>query len=806
VRKTSAKGIANSSENSTTGGATASPPRRRRPILLVVGLLVILVGGWPAWQRTAASYHLSQGQAAIEAFDFATAVTHLEKARKYQPQRPDVLYWLAVAQRRSGKVAEVDTTLTAAGKLGWPQEELNRQRLLLRAQVGRVSEVETQLQEMIARGIDDQSAVQIYEALAQGYWANHRIQDTLRVLDFWIQWRPDDIDPRLMRADVYSEFNDPVSAEKEYRAVLAAHPDHVLSHAMLGRLLLGSGHVDDAAGMFRYALEHGPVKADLQVGLAECEFRSSRADEADAILKKVDLEQLDPEPRAKALKLEADIARFKQDHVRAADCLERAVKIWPHDSGVLQALGQAYAALGKKEEAEQFLQRSKEITARAEQFYEAKRRIIKEPDNADLRFEIGSILAGQGLADDAAEWFRGAVRSDRFHQPSHEALADYYTKKGDAAMASRYRESAQAALDATFSRAWMLLSRGEAAQAEQLGKLIANYSQASTRWQLLEAGLLARSSKRDEARAKLAPLLKDEQLRPLALTIEAELLVQEGKPLHAEVILAEAIKPGTNVNAHRWLGVIYYDLGASTNAELHLKRVAELDPGDYRAPRLLGVMNKDFEGFAEAIEDFQAALMCNPPKIVREDILLELADCFLKQRAYQQAEQVLNDAAISSARNALMAEVLYNTNRRAEAVKLLDEVLTQIPDHFPALQLRGDAALLAGENETAVKVLEHAIKLQPYDAPTRFKLSQAYARTGKAAESKRELARSDELKVQRQRFSKLHEQAMANPYDPKLRKELADAAKALGRDDLADVWNKALVALENAPKPLDIKP
>ncbi len=37
------------------------------------------------------------------------------------------------------------------------------------------------------------------------------------------------------------------------------------------------------------------------------------------------------------------------------------------------------------------------------------------------------------------------------------------------------------------------------------------------------------------------------------------------------------------VAAHRWLGVLYYDLGAMDAAMLHLGSVSRLAPDDYRA-------------------------------------------------------------------------------------------------------------------------------------------------------------------------------------------------------------------------------
>ena len=68
--------------------------------------------------------------------------------------------------------------------------------LLLKAQVGRFNEVEAELKQLFQTELDDHAALEVYEALAYGYWGNHQVKDAMQCLDYWIKWRPHDADAR----------------------------------------------------------------------------------------------------------------------------------------------------------------------------------------------------------------------------------------------------------------------------------------------------------------------------------------------------------------------------------------------------------------------------------------------------------------------------------------------------------------------------------------------------------------------------------------------------------------------------------
>jgi len=68
-----------------------------------------------------------------------------------------------------------------------------------------------------------------------------------------------------------------------------------------------------------------------------------------------------------------------------------------------------------------------------------------DPENAQLRLQIGRTLLEQGQAADALLWFQGALRIDPRHRPTHRQLADYYESQGDADLAAQHREMSRSA-------------------------------------------------------------------------------------------------------------------------------------------------------------------------------------------------------------------------------------------------------------------------------------------------------------------------------------------------------------------------
>lgn len=271
---------------------------------------------------------------------------------------------------------------------------------------------------------------------------------------------------------------------------------------------------------------------------------------------------------------------------------------------------------------------------------------------------------------------------------------------------------------------------------------------------------------------------------------------QLGRHRDVEALLAPlvAVNPDM-VDAHRLLAVSFYDVGAVQEAVHHLRETARLAPDDPRPHRLLGLMHSDYELFAEAIPCYEESLRRDPHQPDREDILLELATCLIRQLRPADALDVLSTAAAGVRVDLARAECLLALGRREEARRLVQSAVAAEPDNRAALVLEGSILLEDGDAEAAVIPLERAVAVDPHDYLATLSLARALAQLGRENEATATRARADEIRSLRSTFAELHREAWERPHDSEVRQRLADTAARLGREDLERVWREAAAAV-----------
>ncbi len=182
---------------------------------------------------------------------------------------------------------------------------------------------------------------------------------------------------------------------------------------------------------------------------------------------------------------------------------------------------------------------------------------------------------------------------------------------------------------------------------------------------------------------------------------------------------------------------------------------------------------------------------------------VELAESLIKTRNYQQALDALQSTPTTTDLQVLQAECMIGLGDSAAASEVLDQVLTQQPEHFAALSERGGIYLEQQQAAQAIELLERAIELQPSDYLATFRLAQALRAAGKGEEAEQASQRADDIKAKRERFSKLHQAATDRPLDAQVRCDLAQLAAELDMPDLVVTWYKAALALD--PQNIEIQ-
>jgi tetratricopeptide (TPR) repeat protein len=316
---------------------------------------------------------------------------------------------------------------------------------------------------------------------------------------------------------------------------------------------------------------------------------------------------------------------------------------------------------------------------------------------------------------------------------------------------------------------------------------------------LLAGMILLRSQRLLEAIVEFGFAREHSDTRALAYTLSGEALYKSKQFRDAQRILAAALQwDPQQTDAHRWLAALYYDVGAMNQALSHLAFVAQQAPGDPRPHRLTGLIHKDFEEYTKAINAYRESLKRGPSQPDKEAVLLELAECQSKLQQHKEALETLRTCPSSAQCLWLQAECRRALGDQAVAGRLVDEAIAREPSHLPALQLKGTLDLEAGNAAAAVDVLSKAVKAYPKEWRPRYTLAMAYKRLGDAKQAAEQLKTYEELRALRDRFTKLHTQAIQEPDNAERRYELGVVARQLDKPLLAISWFEAALALQPA--------
>lgn len=418
-------------------------PRSRRGRLLALFLIVLVssAGLWGKWGLV--SWRLRSARHALAEGRIDDALTQLVSAESLQPDRPELLFLLARANRRANHLQSALEYLNRAEKAGWSADEIRQQRSLLLVQSGQFGRAERFLETALRRGVDDQLAEEIYEALAKGYLKTYRLGDALFCLKYWIEWKPQEVGPRLMLADIKERVEDWKGAVAAYRSVLKIDPSLSEPNRRLADNLLMLQDVDGARRCYSRALELAPEDISAQIGRAKCDRRLARTKAATRQFEQLLKGDLSARQRVEVLiELAQILLRDERKPKDAIDLLLEAEKLAPHNHRVNAALAVAYRKIGNSGLARIHDEKSAAGLRRLNRLTEVTRLLVQSPKDAGLRYEAGMIFMEQGMKRAGAEWLTTVLMFDPHHRGAHRALAEYYEEAGDREAACRHRKLA----------------------------------------------------------------------------------------------------------------------------------------------------------------------------------------------------------------------------------------------------------------------------------------------------------------------------------------------------------------------------
>ena len=303
---------------------------------------------------------------------------------------------------------------------------------------------------------------------------------------------------------------------------------------------------------------------------------------------------------------------------------------------------------------------------------------------------------------------------------------------------------------------------------------------------------LVRRARYQQALDRLTPDMIAGPLNRHVLRLAGECLFHLGQFDRAEPLLIQLVAEHPDeVDAHRALAAMYYDLGSPDLALKALDHVIRLAPLDYRPHHLSGVILTDNENFRAAAKQFQLGLSKAPPEEARLAMQQELVQALISLRDFQGALDALSGTKSSPTTDTQRAECFWSLGDARQAAQLVDEVLANHPKHVNALKLKARLLEEAGQGELAVALLQKALATEPFDLDARYQLLQLYGALGKNEERATELTEYNRYRELQNRLISLNQEANSDPNAEAPRRELVKVCQALGRQKLADMWQRA---------------
>jgi predicted Zn-dependent protease len=406
--------------------------------LLALSLAVIAAAAWQGWVQIHA---LRQWRAAgddLRRHQPLAALARLHDCLDAWPSSGEPHFLAAGAARLASEFDEAARLLSAAERLGWPEEATRFERACLRGQTGDFPTAEAYLWECVVRGHPD--APLALEVLVPAYLASFQMDRAAECLDRWGELEPGRADVWARRGQVAEKTRSRGKAIEAYTKAVAADPADDESRLALARLTLDDRRPADALPHLE-ELRRRSDRPAVRLLLARCLIDLNRGSEALPLLEALAREQ----PQNGAVFGEWGRLELEAGHpAEAVRRLREAADRRPVEPAVLYNLARALELAGDAAGAASAREAFRSADADLSRLADLTRSISSHPADPELRQEAGVILLRNGHEREGLRWLESALAINHDHGPTHRALARYYTGK-DPIRAARHKALADRA-------------------------------------------------------------------------------------------------------------------------------------------------------------------------------------------------------------------------------------------------------------------------------------------------------------------------------------------------------------------------
>jgi tetratricopeptide (TPR) repeat protein len=405
-----------------------------RALIVVVLTLALALCGFHLW----AWYHFREANRLVEQQQFAKAYSHYALCLQVWRWSASTHFLAARTARRANLYPEARQHLAESGRLQGGASStsvpLALEHLLLQAQSGDIGEVEEALWGYVKK--EKPETPLILEAMARGYSRMLRLGTAMRCLRMLLEREPDNVEALVLRGWI-REGGGEAEARQDYRRALELNPEQDDARLGLARILVRDSP-KEAHSHFEHLVARQPDNPDALLGLAEA-YRALGEPEKgrpllDAVLAK------DPE-NSKALAELGALSLAAGKTTEGEALLRKAIAA---DPGNVEAHYQLYLCLVQQpgREADAAVQRDthKRVEADRRRLAQiASKEMTRTPNDPNLHYEVGVIYLRNGKPEVGVRWLYNALKLDSTHQPSHQALYDYFKRTGQSEKAEQHR-------------------------------------------------------------------------------------------------------------------------------------------------------------------------------------------------------------------------------------------------------------------------------------------------------------------------------------------------------------------------------
>ncbi|HEY0981828.1 tetratricopeptide repeat protein [Schlesneria sp.] len=350
------------------------------------------------------------------------ALAWLDRARWFGTYHGEIEFLRARAYRRLGDLDRFRTSMQAALEQGYPARLLEREQVLMLAQVGRLREVEAKLPDILVNANEDSG--EVCEAYVGGLLLNFQQERALAVIDSWSKDYPHDPQPELIRAQVLQNAGRFKEADAAYLQAMkrAPHSSEIKMRRALA--LLADRKIEPARALLQTLLTDTQYHDRASLQIAHCERILGNHAQSQAALDQItDPGKLPDED----LKLEQGLLALDQGNFQiAVECLEQVKKLQPRSLEVGHALARALRGAGRIDEATSEAHRVVESEAQLSRVDKLQVEVAGNPANLELRLDIGKTLLKYGDPKRGVSWLQSVLNLDPGNRDANLALGDYY--------------------------------------------------------------------------------------------------------------------------------------------------------------------------------------------------------------------------------------------------------------------------------------------------------------------------------------------------------------------------------------------